>query len=621
MVKKFFVELISKTEDFLKSQSGLSESFSLLYVLAIVFGVAAVIFVSCFVICKIAAKKKGVTSKKKNTTLIILGIIFILFGSVSALLAPSFAKSVQTTPTTTITTTTEEETSDSISVDLPVPDPEPLLKPHATEKTSPKNQGITWEIISNGSIKNKFTRPDTISFASGDEYAQFDGIFSFRGDNYRSGATFSTAEIKDAVLTRKWNSSVGSLNGWGGCGWTGQPLVVRWDKDTKAIMNMYPEKKNKENLVEAIYATLDGRVYFYDMEDGSYTRDPLNFHMSFKGAGALDPRGYPLLYLGSGLYNEERTPRIFVVSLIDGKILYEQSGTDPFNYRSWGAFDSSPLLNAQTDTLIWPGENGIIYTIKLNTKYNKVDGKISVKPENVVKVRYKTKAGRTLGFESSIIGVGEYLFAADNGGVLLCFNANTMELIWAQNVRDDVNASPVFEWGKNSKGYLYVTTSMEYAKGNSYIFKIDAETGEIIWEKKYSNILKDPEVSGGILGTPMLGKKGTTAEGLIIFPVGKTDMSSAGILVALDTETGKTVWKKQMSSYAWSSPTAVYSKDSKAYVLSGIASGNLYLIDAKSGEIVDTLPLNSTIESSPVVFENNIILGTRGRGVFGIEIS
>ena len=611
---KFF-ELISKAEQFLESKLGISDGFNLLYALAVIFSITAVILIISFISVKIK-NKKSESVKKSGVALAVMMAIFVVLASFSVAFAPSV-------PQQTITTepsSDEEETTESIPVDLPVEEPMPVLKPHATEETSPKKQGITWEIISNGSITNNFKRPDTISFASGDEYAKLDGIFSFRGDNYRSGATFSTAEINDAVLTQKWNSHVGSLNGWGGCGWTGQPLVVRWDNDTKAIMNMYPEKKNKENLVEAIYATLDGKVYFYDMEDGSYTRDPLNFHMSFKGAGALDPRGYPLLYLGSGLYNEDRAPRIFVVSLIDGKILYEQSGVDSFNFRAWGAFDSSPLVNAETDTLIWPGENGIIYTLKLNTKYNKVDGTISVNPENIVKARYQTTAGRTLGFESSIIGVGEYLFAADNGGVLLCFNANTMELIWAQNVRDDINASPVFEWGENSKGYLYVTTSMEYGGGNSYVFKIDAETGEIVWAKKYSNIMKDSEVSGGILGTPMLGKKGTSAEDLIIFPVGKTDMSSAGILVALDTETGKTVWEKQMNSYAWSSPTAIYSKDSKAYVLSGIATGNLYLIDARSGETIDTLSLDSTIESSPVVFENSIILGTRGRGVFGIEI-
>ena len=33
-------------------------------------------------------------------------------------------------------------------------------------------------------------------------------------------------------------------------------------------------------------------------------------------------------------------------------------------------FDGSALVDAETDTLIYPGENGILYLIRLNTKYD-----------------------------------------------------------------------------------------------------------------------------------------------------------------------------------------------------------------------------------------------------------
>ena len=46
--------------------------------------------------------------------------------------------------------------------------------------------------------------------------------------------------------------------------WTGQPLLVQWDDNVRNIMNINPEKKSKRDLVEVIYATLDGHIYFLD---------------------------------------------------------------------------------------------------------------------------------------------------------------------------------------------------------------------------------------------------------------------------------------------------------------------------------------------------------------------
>ena len=571
--------------------------------------VAIAVFITSaigFFVYSIVNKKFRHTALNKANGIlsVILGLILV-YSSISFVLPNEPA-----VDTFNPTAETEEEEEEKA----------PEFNPKAAKQTTPSAQGISWQIISGGKVVEKYKRKDEIFFDVGSKYSQVEGIVTFRGDNYRTGATYGTSLVNEKKLTKTWTKSVGSLGDWFGCGWTGQPLVVRWDDDMKEMMNIYPEKKAKKNLVEAIYATLDGNVYFIDLEDGTPTRDKIFIGMNFKGAGALDPRGYPLLYLGSGIYTDGKAPGMHIVSLIDGKILYEQSGNDSFNYRGWGAFDSSPLVCADADTLLWCGENGMIYTIKLNTKFDKENAKISVKPDNVAKARYKTNTGRTLGFESSIVAVGEYIYTADNGGKLFCINVNTMELVWAQNVRDDINATPIFEYDEDGKGYIYIGTSMEYGGGNSYIFKIDAENGKIIWERKFEKIANDSKVSGGILGSPIIGKKGTDLEGMIIYPVGKTNFSGAGIMVALDTKTGKTVWQKNTPSYAWSSPNAIYTDDGKAYILQGIAHGTLYLLDPKTGETIHDINLGGTIESSPVVFENNIILGTRS-AIHGIKIS
>ncbi len=520
-------------------------------------------------------------------------------------------------PTEQTTEETTEATTEATTV--PTEPPEPTLSPAYTDSSNPANWDIKWELIANDAIIDSFQREETIDFDAPETYYPLPAIPTFRGDNYRTGSTYGTVNVTEKTLTTKWTNSVGSLDGWPGVGWTGQPLVVQWDGETRAVMGLYDSKKEKEDLVEVICTTLDGYIYFYDLEDGSATRDPIWIGMSFKGTASLDPRGYPILYAGSGLVYG-KSPRMYAISLVDNSIIWEQNGSDSFAYRGWYAFDSSPMISAETDTLIWGCESGIIYTIKLNTAFDKATGTLTQAPENVVKVRYSTNTGHTIGFESSCIMVDNYLFIGDNGGMLFCIDINTMALLWAQNTGDDINATPVFQWEEDGNGYLYTATSMEYGGGTSYVYKINANNGEIVWQKSYSGIIYDKDVSGGILASPVLGKEGTDLEGTIIYAVAKTPASYSGILFALDTETGEVVWEQTMGSYTWSSPVAVYTPEGKGYICIGDASGNMHLVDGATGETLTSIGLGSNMEASPIVFNNTLVIGTRGQRIAGITI-
>ena len=506
-------------------------------------------------------------------------------------------------------------------------DPRLEFSPRATLLSNPTNFQMTWEINVDGETVDSFTREDPICFELDQEYFALPGVATFRGDNYRSSATYGTAVIEKETMGVAWSHTIGSLNKWGGCAWTGQPLVVQWDEETKAIMNMYESKKNKEGLVEVIYATLDGYIHFYDLEDGSQTRDPINIGMNFKGAGALDPRGYPLLYVGAGLYLNGAAPRMFVVSLIDGKIIYQYGNNDEFALRDWSAFDSSPLVDAESDTLIWPGENGVLYTIKLNTEYDKEAGTISVNPDTPIKTRYTSyyseEEDRYLGYEASAAIVDHYLFTSENGGLFQCVDLNTMELIWAQDTKDDSNSSPVFEWGEDGQGYLYTAPSLHWTaeghEGSISIYKLDAATGEILWEYERECVRYD-DIAGGVQCTPLLGKEGTNIDGLIIYSIGRTPSAYRGVLIALDKDTGEKIWEISSGNYAWSSPTAFYTEDGHAYIFLANASGVCRLIDGGTGEVLSTLDFGQTVEASPVVFGNMLVIGSR-EAVYGIKVS
>lgn len=548
---------------------------------------------------------------------------------------PSQSTQNTTTPTTETTQPTLPTTEPTVepTTEPPTEPPtEPSFPASAqhTGKSDPDNWGVDWQIIYNDSTADAYQREETISFGPNGSYFDFPGIATFRGNNYRNGATYGTANVTQEKLQIIWEREITALpkspsagtGYWTGVGWTGQPLVVQWDDEMKQIMNLYPSKKAKPNLVEVIYATLDGHIYFYDLDTGEYTRDPLFMGMAFKGSGALDPRGYPLLYVGPGDLNQDwKTPRMFVISLIDCTVLYERGHEDYFNYRSWRAFDSSPLVHAESDTLIWPGENGLIYTIKLNTQFDKSAGTISVTPDKPVMVRYLTDLERTLGYEASAVMVENYLYVGDNGGMFFCIDINTMELKWAQFIHDDLNATPVFQWEDDGNGYIYLGTSMEYSEGTVYLYKLNALSGEVVWEKTVTDVVYNKSVSGGVLSSPLLGKPGTELEGMILFHVAKTPSSYSGLLLALDCKTGEEVWTKTMNNYTWSSPVAIYTDDGRAYVVICDSAGNVQLLSSTTGETIDTISIGSNVEASPVVFEDTLVVGTRGQWVFGVKIS
>ena len=567
------------------------------------------------------------------TALQVLILIFAFVGLGDSVAAGSVQNDLlQTDPNSIQGQITESEETAGASeavATIPAPtDPRLSFSPMMTDNSNPEQFQITWEIAVGDEIVESYTREDPICFELDKEYFALPGIATFRGNNYRDNASYGTAVIEKETMGVAWSHRIGNLNKWGGCAWTGQPLLVQWDDETKAIMDtMYDSKKEKDGLVEVIYATLDGYIHFYDLDDGSKTRDAIYMGMNFKGAGALDPRGYPLLYVGSGLYINGAAPRMFIVNLITGKIIYEHGNNDPYNIRDWSAFDSSPLVDAESDTLIWPGESGVLYTIKLNTEYDKEAGTIAVNPDDPVKTRYTSyyseEEDRYLGYEASASIVDHYLFTSENGGLFQCIDLNSMELIWAQDTKDDSNSSPVFEWGEDGNGYIYTAPSLHWtAQGHDgaiSIYKLDARTGEILWEYERECVRYD-DIAGGVQCTPLLGKEGTNIDGLIIYSIGRTPSAYRGVLIALDKDTGEKIWEISSGNYAWSSPVALYTEDGHAYIFLANASGIARLIDGSTGEVLATLDFDETVEASPVAFGNMLVIGSR-EGVYGIKIS
>lgn len=573
----------------------------------------------------------------------------------------------------------------------PSPIPEgtlsPDLKPVADSSTTPAAMGLQTQIMSAGQIVSSYTRSNPVNFPETSAYTQLPGVTTFRGDNYRDGGSYGTANVTQGKLKIAWTPiKTGCIDGgWTGTAWTGQPLIVQWPDSLKKIMDLTSDAKAKEGLKEVLLPCLDGKIYCFDLDTGLPTRldsngnptlTPIKIGAVTKGTATIDPRGYPMLYTGQGVnYVGGKLVPVYyrAFSLIDGSLLWKfpdgVNGKDPFSYRKWQAYDGSPLVDAESDTFVEGGENGILYSAKLNTQFDSTTGKITINP-TLVKYRYKrpgyadsedTPSTKTpwWGVENSVVGWRNYAIFTDNGGTMQCVDLNTLKPVWAQEVTDDSDTTmPLEEDPSHNDFYLYtsnevdkqpgqklvnvpITTSngagsISYYEGNAYLRKIDGVTGKIIWQYQYTGYdsLGVDGDNGGCLTSPVLGKR--CISNLIIYSTtmvpndeaGKNNPATGwgGQIIALDRTTGKVVWKVETHADYWSSPLVIYGTNGKAYLVQCDRQGYMKLYDASNGALLDTLDLQVTgagresIEATPSAFGNMIVVGTRSERIYGIQI-
>jgi outer membrane protein assembly factor BamB len=384
-------------------------------------------------------------------------------------------------------------------------------------------------------------------------------------------------------------------------------------------MNLYPAYKHRE-FKEVIYGALDGKVHFLDLDTGKNTRPPLGDFGPIKGSVSVDPRGIPLLYVGQGIdvVDERRIPIGYsVYNLINYQKLFVINGLDTFAPKGWGAFDASGLVHAGTDTLIQTGENGLVYTVKLNTAFVPDRNLLTVNPE-VVKYRYRCSLSKRLGIESSAAVYRNLAYFADNDGILQCLDLNSLEPVWARSVTDDTDSTVVLE--EDADG-VWLYTGCEVDKqvygGHAYLRKINALTGALLWEQAYACAYNE-QTNGGVLGTPVVGKNDIAD--LVVFSIARCNGSNGGKLTALSKRSGETVWEIPFRYYSWSSPVDVYTPDGKAYIIFCDSGGYMYLIDGRKGTILDKVNLGGNVEGSPAVFGNMVVVGTRGMQIWGVQI-
>ena len=569
-------------------------------------------------------------------------------------------KNNPTSTNSTVATNTENN-----DVEEEEPEPEPVMDPIPADMTDPEKLKSSWEtsskfdgpnayadfafknVFSNGTTmdswlfqydttQGKYTpikdytvkKKNLIDFGDSSQYSDLEGVTAFRGNNYRDSASFGERTVTQKKLEIVWTQPLGAISAhgsyWPGSGWTGQPLLIHWPEDTRNMMNINQEMKSKD-LVEVIYPVLDGNIYFLDLETGKPTRDKIEIGYPIKGTAMVDPRGYPVLYTGMGI-NENNGKfteyKYRIINLLNQKELYTIFGRDEMAFRGWGATDSSALLDKKTDTLLSLGENGLVYKVKLNTQFDKQAGTLTMAP-NLTKYRYRSPYSDEQGIESSPAIYKNYMYFNDNGGTLQCLDLNTMKPVWIYNTEDDTDSTTVIE--ETSEGVFLYTANQVDKRGengknktaNCEIRKFNALTGELIWQKDYQ-CLYNYYINGGALATPVVGKDDISD--IVIYSICFTGTNQDGILVALNKKTGEEVWKKKLPAYSWSSPLDFKSSDGKTYVVYCDFAGWMHLIDPVDGKTLHSISLGGNVESSPSIYNDMIVVGSYAKKIFGIKI-
>lgn len=477
------------------------------------------------------------------------------------------------------------------------------------EKVYPSASNVSYVV----QVKDTVTSPYLTNFA--DLYDSAPGVFTFRGSSRRDMPQSGILQARPTQIKREWcfrtayDTRETDYGTWGGgSGWTGQPLYVEWPDSLL-------ERQRKESTAltadfskrEIIVGSLAGYVYFIDYESGRASRKAHKSGNPIKGTVSLDPRLNGNLYIGQGIPAQQPFGAE-VFNLYSHKRI-SFFGMDANAWRRWGAYDGSSVV--VDNFVIRPSENGTIYKLVATEK--------SVKIHSLMRYRQRDKIAP--GIESSPAVWRNYLYTCDNRGNILCVNIENLKPVWHYNNRDDSDATIVVaEEGDRVVLYSGSEIDKQGDTGFCRFVKLDALTGELIWENKLAcrkmHLFEKPS-EGGMFATPLLGR-GNCKD--LIF----TNMcgmgSTNGVFLAIDRASGKIVYKISLSSYSWSSPVAFYTQEDEMFIVTGDVLGNLYLIDAANGKVIHKMKGGNNFESSPVVVDDCLVVGSRGREIYKFKL-
>ena len=533
----------------------------------------------------------------------------------------------------------------------PVPTSEPLpnLSAEADDSALPSALSLSSTVYSGSKTTTAYTRERAISMLGafttkigGNDYAGWPqaGVLTFRSGPLRQNAAYDTVEVESAKLSLVWSQPVGSMkiNEGSVYGVTapGQPVIVKWPTQLREKMGIYDEMKEVTALKEVIVAAQDGKVYFYNLLTGEATRDPIDIGAPSRGGLSVATNGTPILGVGqynSKLANKTVKNGYHIIDLLTNTEAYLLPGDGSDKNSNYTGFTGAALFDSTTGTMIVGGQNGVLYTMEIGTvkdAYNYLSDKLSISTSTQgYKSQIKDQAKKNTNIDASVAVYNNYVYYGDQYGVLQCVDLNTLSPIWAVDLADNLDATPALDVSEDGTGVaLYIgNTILNKTKGVCTICRIDALSGKTVWTYEVPELKYAKGQSIGCYASPVIGQNAISD--LVIFTV--TKGKEGAEVIALNKESGSVVWQTALESEGISSPVAVYNEAGDAWILQAESNGNIHLMDAQTGKILDTLLLEPienpegalSITASPAVYGDLMLIGTTGKdagGVYCIKI-
>jgi outer membrane protein assembly factor BamB len=490
-------------------------------------------------------------------------------------------------------------------------DPDATTTTFATVTTLPALDATTSTTIEQGTSTTATTapvpdRPNGVITADtvGRPWGTTIGLTMFRGNPTRTW--YGTGPLPTTAPSTLWrfpskpmcgNSPVGpNPKRWCGSGWTGQPAV--W--------------KRPDGITEVIFGAYDKNIHFLDADTGERTRPDFAMGDIIKGSVTIDPDGYPLLYTGS------RDPRFRIIAL-DGDELREVWSLHALDVEGmWNDdWDSNPVII--DDMMYEGGENSFWYAVKLNRGYD-AEGKVTVDPRVMCEIPAWTAElqetfGRQHSVENSTVVFGQRAFFATSAGRVVGVDVSDAEsgncpIVFDFWNGDDTDATMSID----AEGFLYVVSHGDTAKTSNLAARRVREVGDLI--KLDPNRPDDPIVWSAHLSAARGQDAGAWATPALHPDAGLLFVATdTGDLLAIDTDTGETVWTDFIGGNAWSSPVITddamvvgigcFSERAgfRAYDMTNPRSPRpMWDIEVGAG---------SCVESTPAIWEGRMFVGSR----------
>ena len=496
-----------------------------------------------------------------------------------------------------------------------------------------------------------------LNMAGPEEYLKLPfGVLTFRSSSFRQNAAYGKVDSLSGMSV-KWRADAGSIRGasttYWGIGYGSQPVLVKWGKDVRDYTNIKDEKRNTSGLKEVIVAGEDGNIYFLDLADGEPTRNAIPVGYPLRGTPSLSPRGLPFMAVGQyarKMANKTGKIGLRCYNLLTQKEIGFLDGTDNKLKRpvsELSSFNTSPLMDANSDMMITAGSNGLLYMTRLGAAQGKEshlfttevgsDMLRNAKKEAMtamLRVQAAGEAKNRTAVESSLAAYQHYIYYADMGGYVRCVDANDLGVKWMVQTEDAVEAAVALDLDSGENLWLYTATTLQNRKkGDAVIRCLNAETGAERWKLAVG-------VAKGKNETPTPGAKASPVVGTgaldnyVYFTLSNVSAAGAeallgensakpGVLICVEKETGRVCWSYALDSYSYSSPVAVYDEAGSGWIIQASSKGVLYLLDGKTGSLVSTLELESTVNGSPAVYNGTLVIGTQGKGtayIYGIAL-